>query len=87
MAVAPSKTDELLVEQHGRVCVITLNRPERLNAISRDMLEELSAKTEPLIETHLVLQQHGRTICRNTRPACGQCPVQRDCPGSTVPQS
>ena len=44
MALSPSKTDELLVEQHGRVAVITLNRPERLNAISRDMLEELSAK-------------------------------------------
>ena len=44
MAVSPSSTDELLVEQHDRVAVFTLNRPDRLNAISRDMLEELSAK-------------------------------------------
>lgn len=44
MAITPSKTDELLVEQDGYVVTITLNRPERLNAISRDMLDELSAK-------------------------------------------
>ncbi len=44
MALSPSSTDELLVEQHDRVAVMTLNRPDRLNAISRDMLNELSAK-------------------------------------------
>lgn len=44
MALSESTTDELLVEQRDRVAVITLNRPDRLNAISRDMLEELSAK-------------------------------------------
>ena len=44
MAVSPSSTGELLVEQHDHVVVITLNRPERLNAISGEMLGELSAK-------------------------------------------
>ncbi|MFZ8974743.1 MAG: enoyl-CoA hydratase/isomerase family protein, partial [Pseudomonadales bacterium] len=44
MALSPSKTEELLVEQRGRVAVITLNRPDRYNAISRDMLNELSEK-------------------------------------------
>ena len=44
MTISASKTEELLVEQDGHVVTITLNRPERLNAISRDMLEELSAK-------------------------------------------
>ncbi len=44
MAITPSSTDELIVEQHDRVAVMTLNRPDRLNAISRDMLGELSAK-------------------------------------------
>ena len=44
MAITPSNTDELLAEQDGHVVTITLNRPERLNAISRDMLNELSAK-------------------------------------------
>ena len=44
MAITPSNTDELLVEQDGYVVTITLNRPERLNAISRPMLNELAAK-------------------------------------------
>ena len=44
MALTPSTTDELLVEQHDRVALITLNRPDRFNAISRDMLDELSKK-------------------------------------------
>ena len=67
MAVSPSKTDELLVEQHGRVVVMTLNRPERLNAISRDMLDELSAK---MVEANkdpetrcIVLTGAGRGFC------------------------
>ena len=44
MAISPSSTEQLLVEQDGHVAIITLNRPERLNAISREMLNELSAK-------------------------------------------
>jgi len=67
MAVSPSKTDELKVEQHGRVAVITLNRPERLNAISREMLGELSAK---MVEANkdpetrcIVLTGAGRGFC------------------------
>ena len=44
MALTPSTTDELLVEQHDRVALITLNRPDRFNAISRDMLDELSKR-------------------------------------------
>jgi len=44
MALSPSSTEELLVEQRGSIAIITLNRPDRLNAISRIMLKELSAK-------------------------------------------
>ncbi len=44
MTVSPSSTEELIVEQDNHVAVITLNRPDRLNAISRTMLDELSAK-------------------------------------------
>ena len=44
MPISPPDTDEILIDQKDRVLVITLNRPERLNAISRDMLNELSAK-------------------------------------------
>jgi enoyl-CoA hydratase/carnithine racemase len=35
---------EVLVDKEGHLATITLNRPERLNAISGPMLEELSAR-------------------------------------------
>ena len=38
-----SPTEELLVEQDGHVLTITLNRPDRLNAISGPMLGALSS--------------------------------------------
>ena len=44
MALTPSSTDELLVEQQDKIAIITLNRPDRLNAISTKMLNELSEK-------------------------------------------
>ena len=67
MALSESSTDELLVEQKGRIAVFTLNRPDRLNAISRDMLKELSAKMveanrDPEIRC-IVLTGAGRGFC------------------------
>lgn len=67
MALSPSKTDELLAEQHGHVAVLTLNRPDRLNAISPKMLGELSAKMveanrDPDIRC-IVLTGAGRGFC------------------------
>lgn len=67
MAISPSTTEELLVEQKGRIAIITLNRPERLNAISRDMLNELSAKMveankDPEIRC-IILTGSGRGFC------------------------
>lgn len=67
MAISPSTTDELLVEQDGHVVTITLNRPERLNAISRDMLDELSAKMveadkDPEVRC-IILTGTGRGFC------------------------
>jgi enoyl-CoA hydratase/carnithine racemase len=44
MSITPSSTDELLIEPRGHVAIFTLNRPRRLNAISRLMPTELSAK-------------------------------------------
>ena len=67
MALSESSTEELKVETKGRVAVLTLNRPERLNAISRDMLGELSAKVveankDPEIRC-IVLTGAGRGFC------------------------
>lgn len=67
MGISASKTDQVLVEQQDRVVVITLNRPERLNAISGEMLGELSAKMteankDPEVRC-VVLTGAGRGFC------------------------
>lgn len=30
-------------------------------------------------EAHLLLRQHGQTLCRIAAPLCGECPLRRDC--------
>ena len=42
--MTPSTTSDILLEQSEHVLTITLNRPDRLNAISGPMLNELAAK-------------------------------------------
>jgi enoyl-CoA hydratase/carnithine racemase len=59
--------DEVLVERSGRVAVITLNRPERLNTISAAMLNALSAAlveadSDPEVRA-VVLTGAGRAFC------------------------
>ncbi|MGB0998579.1 MAG: enoyl-CoA hydratase/isomerase family protein [Pseudomonadales bacterium] len=67
MAISASTTEQLLVEHHDQVLLITLNRPDRLNAISRAMLNELSAKVveadkDPDIRC-IVLTGNGKGFC------------------------
>ncbi len=67
MPISPPNTNEILMDQKDRVLVITLNRPERLNAISREMLNELSAKVveadkDPEIRC-IVLTGSGKGFC------------------------
>jgi enoyl-CoA hydratase/carnithine racemase len=62
-----SSTEELLVEQDGRVLVVTFNRPDRLNTISPKMLMELSnvltaANKDPEVRC-IVLTGAGRGFC------------------------
>lgn len=59
--------DQVLTEQTGRVAVITLNRPERLNTISGAMLDQLSealvaADRDPAVRA-VVLTGAGRGFC------------------------
>ena len=72
MAISASTTEQLLVEQHDQVLLITLNRPDRLNAISRAMLNELSAKVveadkDPDIRC-IVLTGNGKGLLLWPRP-------------------
>jgi endonuclease III len=39
----------------------------------------VKADFEPRIRAHLLLEQHGQTTCKRSRPDCEQCPVNGDC--------
>ena len=59
--------DELLVDREGHVAVLTFNRPEQMNTISRDMLGELSrrlveADRDPSVRA-VVITGRGRAFC------------------------
>tara|TARA_R110002072_G_scaffold3830_4_gene27273 strand:+ start:19398 stop:20216 length:819 start_codon:yes stop_codon:yes gene_type:complete len=67
MALSKSSTEELLVEIKDNIAILTLNRPERLNAISHVMLQELSKKMveadeDPEIRC-IILTGAGRGFC------------------------
>lgn len=57
----------LLIEKRGEVDWVTLNRPERLNALSRDMVRQLRAYFESKYEDYdtrvIVLRGEGRGFC------------------------
>jgi endonuclease III len=41
--------------------------------------EQLSGKIPALQEAHLLLHQHGQTLCKRASPQCGQCPLAGEC--------
>jgi endonuclease III len=40
---------------------------------------ELPRGATALTRAHLLLREHGKTICRNNRPLCKECPVEHLC--------
>jgi endonuclease-3 len=48
-------------------------------AASRRAAEDLPAKIEARQEAHLLLQQHGQTLCKRNDPRCDLCPLALDC--------
>jgi endonuclease-3 len=51
----------------------------RMYAAGRRLGEELGSNPSVLQEAHLLLQQHGQTICKRTRPRCEVCPLAATC--------
>ena len=48
-------------------------------ASSRAAAESLPATASAYREAHLLLQRHGRLVCRRSAPRCDACPLVRDC--------
>jgi endonuclease III len=40
---------------------------------------ELPKDAAALSRAHLLLREHGKTICRNNQPLCDECPVAQMC--------
>jgi len=46
----------------------------------RDALaDQVGEDCEFLIRAHQLLRQHGKTLCKTSRPACPTCPLRRNC--------
>ena len=59
MTASPTSNNDILLEQSNYILKITLNRPERLNAVSGDMLNDLAAtlkkaNTDPQVRVVLI---------------------------------
>ena len=77
----PADNAEVLYAIEGHIAIITLNRPERMNTISRDMLNQLTehmlkADKDPAVRA-VILTGTGRAFCAGldltevTRPSEG----------------
>jgi endonuclease III len=51
----------------------------RTYTASRQVASHFSANPTVVAEAHLLLQQHGQTLCKRGAPRCGECPLERRC--------
>jgi endonuclease-3 len=40
---------------------------------------ELPKGAAALSRAHLLLRQHGKTLCRDAKPECFECPLSKEC--------
>ena len=40
-----------------------------------------------MLEAHLLLQKHGQTLCKNSKPLCRECPLTSVCAFTRVSYS
>jgi endonuclease III len=48
-------------------------------AVREGVLDECGDNIDELIKAHQLLRQHGKTICKTSKPKCDQCPVNSSC--------
>lgn len=75
--------DVLIEERDGPVATLTLNRPERLNAVTPGMIDALDtalarANTDPAVRV-IRLRGAGRAFCAGY-DIDAECPIRRICP-------
>jgi endonuclease III len=48
-------------------------------SIQEALVGQLPRDAAALTRAHLLLRQHGKTICRDKKPLCGECPLIHEC--------
>lgn len=48
-------------------------------SVQDDLQPSLPTTASTLKEAHLLLRQHGKTLCKEKAPLCGQCPLFKGC--------
>ena len=48
-------------------------------SVQEAVRDELPRKPERLKDAHLLLREHGKTLCKDKAPQCHECPVSADC--------
>jgi len=90
MAIAEMKFETLLVEQIDRVARITLNRPDRRNALSQLLQRELVAAVEECADdatVHaVIIRGAGKSFCGGYDLAGGQEDGHQDASSITLPR-
>jgi len=48
-------------------------------SVQDDLKPDLPAGAESLKQAHLLLRQHGKTLCKEKAPLCDRCPLSKGC--------
>src|SRR5437762_8601873 len=47
--------------------------------VQESIATEITDDYDWLIRAHLLLRQHGKELCKTSRPLCERCPVRKSC--------
>ena len=55
------------------------NYDKSYRTVMEEIVSQSPMTTETTLEAHLVLKEHGRTVCKRSSPACKECPLEDGC--------
>jgi len=75
----PLESNGLRVLQRVGYGRLQKNYGATYRSIQEALAGQLPRDAASLTRAHLLLRHHGKTICRNNKPLCGECPVAPEC--------
>jgi len=55
------------------------NYSSTYRSVQEAIKDQLKDAYDWLIDTHILLRQHGKELCKSNRPLCEKCPVRKSC--------